>query len=185
MESYPASRPYPVVNRWAKCGTRGVGSSGTMPPGSGAIGRTGPPPEINGLSQRSETFTPNWEALERGTAAHQTVVRTLHRLIEANGGEPLYPDGGLNFDISWMTSACTYVAEVKSLTADNEADQIRLGLGQVLDYHWSYCAARPNMTVKAVLVTERAPRDPRWVHVCAAAGVLLTWPGRMGQDLGL
>ncbi len=92
---------------------------------------------------------------------------------------------GLNFDISWTDPHTTFLVEVKSLTAENEADQIRLGLGQVLDYRWTFTDARPHTPVTAVLVIEQAPRDQRWVLVCAAAGVLLTWPDRMAADLRL
>jgi hypothetical protein len=155
------------------------------PPGAGPLGRTGPAPRFTTLEPQVDAVTPNWQARERGTLAHQQVVLQLHQLIARRGCTPYYGDPEINFDISWTGPEVTYVVEVKSLTADNEADQIRLGLGQVLDYHWTYCTARPHMTVKAVLVTELAPQDPRWVLKCAAAGVLLTWPDRMADDLGL
>lgn len=66
-----------------------------------------------------------------------------------------------------------YVAEVKSLQGAREDQQIRLGLGQLLDY--VYRISRRARRVTPVLVLERQPADARWGGQCTAHGVQLTW----------
>ena len=67
------------------------------------------------------------------------------------------------------------MCEVKSLPAAGTEDrQLRLGIGQVLDYQ--ALMARRNNRVRAVLATERAPSDPRWSLLCEAHGIVLVWP---------
>ena len=51
------------------------------------------------------------------------------------------------------------MAEIKSITADNEEEQLRLGLGQVLRYRQRLLALGHECVV-AVLVPERQPHDP-------------------------
>jgi hypothetical protein len=79
-----------------------------------------------------------------------------------------------DFDIGWRHRGFTYVGEVKSLTKANETKQLRLGLGQVLDYQDELLAHEPN--VLAVLIVERRPTDDRWLLLCQRLGVLIIWP---------
>ena len=46
----------------------------------------------------------------------------------------LSPRGRLSFDIAWEDEGTVFVAEVKSLTTENEEKQLRSGLGQVLGH---------------------------------------------------
>ena len=66
------------------------------------------------------------------------------------------------------------VVEVKSLTSANEAGQIRLGLGQVLDYQHQLDQA--GAKVQAVLAVECAPTGEHWLVLCRRHGVQLVWP---------
>lgn len=66
------------------------------------------------------------------------------------------------------------VVEVKSLTDDNEAFQIRHGLGQVLDY--AYRLRARGFTTQAYVAVEREPdRSSHWRGVCQEQAVVLTW----------
>ena len=74
--------------------------------------------------------------------------------------------------ISMCKSAILYfIAEIKSLTDQNEEKQLRLGLGQVLRY-----ANQLGPAASAVLVAERCPRDKSWGQLCDQLGVILIWP---------
>ena len=65
-----------------------------------------------------------------------------------------------------------FVAEIKSITDDNEEEQLRLGLGQVLRYRHRLRKLGHERVV-AVLVPERPPRDPSWSELCQELGVVL------------
>lgn len=63
-----------------------------------------------------------------------------------------------------------------SLARTSKTQQLRLGLGQVLDYRQAI--ATPGAPIRAALVIEQEPSDLRWVEVCSAVGVVLAWPKR-------
>lgn len=67
-----------------------------------------------------------------------------------------------------------YVAEVKSVTRENEEHQLRLGLGQLLRY--CHLLRSRSEHVIPVLVPELKPRDPEWYHLCKALDVKLAFP---------
>ncbi|MCA9541713.1 MAG: hypothetical protein KC620_22605, partial [Myxococcales bacterium] len=97
---------------------------------------------------------------------------------------------GPRYDLAWMVGGVFYVAEVKSLTPDNEEAQLRLGLGQLLRY-WYAVEQREKMLGQAppevfgVLVVERRPTDANWPALLRDLGLLLIWPEMWrGQALG-
>ena len=65
-----------------------------------------------------------------------------------------------------------FVAEIKSITDDNEEEQLRLGLGQVLRYR-HHLGKLGHQRVVALLVPERTPRDESWNDLCRDLGVIL------------
>lgn len=110
--------------------------------------------------------------LDAGSRAHQ---ETLKKLINHLGDVPVRTPrpGGPLFDAGWSNGRVLYIAEVKSLTGTNQAQQIRLGLGQVLDYHHQL-GGKSNM--KPVLVLQQRPTDvDLWAGLTDRHGVLLTW----------
>lgn len=120
--------------------------------------------------------------LDRGTAAHEALVLTLREHLAETGITAREPAPGVpRFDVGWERSggpATIYIAELKSLTGANEAQQIRLGLGQVLDYAFSIAVAKlaDDSLVQPVLVLEREPSDHRWLALAESLHVVLTWP---------
>ena len=83
---------------------------------------------------------------------------------------PLSPSGQQPaFDLAWRARGQLVVAEVKSLALDIELTQVRLGLGQVLDYAHT-------LNARPVLVFERRPNSPRWEALCDRHSVALAWP---------
>lgn len=111
---------------------------------------------------------------ERGLRAHRVTQQLLAQYLRSIGIEPQSPvPGGVDFDLGWHHAGCFFVAEVKSITVDNEERHLRLGLGQVL---WYAHNLRRGFPVTAVLVAERAPANQEWAKLCANMGVILTWP---------
>jgi hypothetical protein len=122
-----------------------------------------------------DPFSPDPDAIDRGLRGH---ARTQNKLasflgaagIEARRPKPAEPD----FDLAWTHRGWWYVAEIKSLTGTNEAKQLRLGLGQVLDYQDQLMTRHSR--VRAVLVVESRPADERWLQLCERHEVTLVWP---------
>lgn len=110
--------------------------------------------------------------LDAGTAAHEATVEALIfyleltevAVVKPRPGEPL-------FDAAWHHNGRMYLAEVKSLTGAHQDQQIRLGVGQVLDYTHQM----QHRTPCPVLVLEKEPDDGRWLSMAEAVGIVLTW----------
>lgn len=122
-------------------------------------------------------LTLNLDALDRGTAAHEATVAALSRTLERRGLLPQRPGRHAPaFDVGWTEDGGVNIAEVKSLTGTDQTQQIRLGLGQVLDYaqqiRLSWLSSSP---VQPVLVLEHEPSHPRWTETASSAGVKLIW----------
>lgn len=120
--------------------------------------------------------------VERATRGHATTQNKLAAHLMGNGYVPLSPrPGEPNFDIAWMQHGVLYVAEIKSITPQNEEQQLRMGLGQVL--HYRYRLQSMGMIVQAVLMTERQPFNTEWVDLCRNLDVILTWPDNLAATI--
>lgn len=123
-----------------------------------------------------DPFAVDPDIVERGVNGHAKTQNLLADYVERQGYKPLRPQLiGPQYDVGWEAGSHFYVAEVKSLTDDNEERQLRYGLGQLLRYRHLLSAV--HRRVNAVLAVERAPSDPSWHRLCAHLGVLLVWPG--------
>jgi len=116
--------------------------------------------------------------LDEGTAAHQETLTLLTAaLLPAVAWGLSRPKA----DAAWRCRsdpAVLVIAEVKSLTGAHQAQQIRLGIGQVLDYMVHLRSGPPAgvETIHPVLILEKEPDDhERWASVAAAGGIALTW----------
>ena len=115
------------------------------------------------------------DAMDRATNAHSVLQNTLEAHARSNGGKTFSP-GTLDpqFDLAWEKDNVLYLAEVKSLTAANEASQLRLGLGQLL--HYKFLLNDGTTHVKAILFVEHEPASQAWVGLCSQYEVTLLWP---------
>jgi len=83
--------------------------------------------------------------------------------------------GDPDFDLAWVADGVLHVCEIKSLTPENETAQLRLALGQVLEYR--HRLAERGISVIAVIAVERPPKDPSRIEICGALEIPLVWPG--------
>jgi hypothetical protein len=114
------------------------------------------------------------EALDRASAAHERTVRGLAAALSSIDVEARLPDRrGPRFDLGWRRGRRLFIAEVKSLTGADEAQQIRLGFGQVLDYTTQLRLGEHR--VQPVVVLERRPRSGRWLDLARETGVILDY----------
>jgi hypothetical protein len=117
------------------------------------------------------------DATGRGLRAHRHLQNKLSDLAREAGYEPRRPTPtNPSFDIGWTTPEGVVVVEVKSCTKANEVQQLRLGIGQVLDYEDVLLSS--GVAVQPVLYLERAPKDSRWVSLAERHNIWLIWPGR-------
>ena len=71
---------------------------------------------------------------------------------------------------------------MKSVTDSNEVSQLRLAVGQVLDYK-DRLQRTHDTDVRAIVAVERRPSDDRWVELCAQHEMILTWPDHFIEDI--
>lgn len=140
-----------------------------------------PPPARPRTAGKARVFMVDPDEVDRYTAAHKSTQNRLADAVRRHGLVPLSPAvGDPQFDVAWMQGATAYVAEVKSLTNENEERQLRLGLGQVLSY--AHLLDWPNATrVQPVLAVEGEPNASYWKGLCAKLGVILTWPDKYDE----
>ena len=117
------------------------------------------------------------DAAGRGLRAHNRLQNQLSDLVEAAGYTPIDPESPIDpaFDLAWFMEQTLFVVEVKSCTQDNQTQQLRLGIGQVLDYEDTLVAR--GHTVQPVLYLEKQPADLRWSGLTRRHGIQLIWPG--------
>jgi hypothetical protein len=149
--------------------------------------QTEQPPLMTGSAYRSQdeagTVAPpvartslDPDAAGRGLRSHRQLQNSLAGVVESAGLTPLSPaPHDPDFDLAWEAgSDHLVVVEVKSLTRANEIRQLRMGLGQVLDY--TDTLGRRYATVTPILYLPRRPTDQRWIALADGHGVLLRWP---------
>ena len=153
----------------------------TASPGLGAPYRQVP---VTGLSGSRDPFSVDPALVERGLRGHTETQNELASVLSNAGIEPrrgLPP--GPDFDLAWQKDGTIFVAEVKSITSENEKHQLRVGLGQVLHYRQRLSALGHDRVV-AVLVPERQPGDPSWRELCQELGVVLLCRNESNARLG-
>ena len=97
--------------------------------------------------------------------------------MEAAGYTPIDPESPIDpaFDLAWFVEHTLFVVEVKNCTEVNQTQQLRMGIGQVLDYEDTLLAR--GHTVQPVLYLEEQPADPHWSGLAQRHGIQLIWPG--------
>jgi hypothetical protein len=95
----------------------------------------------------------------RGLRAHNVTQNLLARAVRNAGHEPrgARPDEP-QFDLAWGSGDVVWVAEVKSITPQNEERQLRTALGQVLRYR--QLLESEGRTVKAMLPKQNPQIHP-------------------------
>ena len=122
---------------------------------------------------------PDPDLVGRGNRAHRHTRNALAARLKSLGIQPLdAAPSDPPFDLAWWKGDVLYVAEVKSLTKENEEHQLRLGLGQLLRY--CHLLRKRADHVIPVLAPELKPRDPEWGQLCKALNVRLAFPPDFG-----
>lgn len=140
-------------------------------------------PANEDVAEERDPFLVDPDAFDRANAAHRTTQNSVAAWAEERGFEPISPrPGEPQFDVGWRSGQAIYIVEVKSLLSVRENGQLRLGLGQVLDYRATLSMTK-NIPVQVGLVTSRPPSSPRWEPLLLAHDVGLAWPGEFERLL--
>ena len=112
----------------------------------------------------------NAEAHERAVAEHHELTERLRRFLSEAGFE-----GGLRndvpVDLAWRgPSGDVVIAEIKSCFGDGDTEQLRLGLGQLLEYRERLVGL--GVFAEAVLLVSRV-KDDIWYDICTSVDVCL------------
>lgn len=109
------------------------------------------------------------DKVDRGLNGHRKTQDALADWLSAQGIEPLSPTGVPTFDLAWRVGGELFVGEVKSLMPENEVHQIRLAIGQVLEYGH-------RLDATPVVILERKPTDEMWLDLTRRLDIWLVWP---------
>jgi hypothetical protein len=158
------------------------------------------PPSPGGEVPESRVFKTNPDKIDRGTTAHKKTQNALAKALQKANLKPRsQKQGDPAFDIAWRDDdvkgvAVAFIGEVKSLTVENESWQIRLAIGQVLDYVHTLDSLRkadslpPQWNgvhaVRGVVAVERQPtKVDHWTGLCNEHDIILTWPEKYDDML--
>ncbi|GHJ17074.1 hypothetical protein [Micromonospora sp. AKA38] len=111
------------------------------------------------------------ERYRAGVDEHDRLCRSLLDHLASIG----VPCGtglrGVPVDLAWRDSdGRQFIAEVKSIVGGNDVEQLRLGLGQVLEYR--HRLVTRDLPVHAVLLVS-GDTESVWWDICAENGVIL------------
>lgn len=120
---------------------------------------------------------------DRATQVHRSLENWLMAKLRERTIEPLDPAGEPYFDLAWRVGLVLHVCEVKS-SSNNEVHQLRLGLGQIIQYRHLLGRTAARVPVMASILIEGPPADMRWVQICVEQQVLLFWPACWDDVLG-
>lgn len=115
--------------------------------------------------------------LDRGSIAHENLLLALKRALSPTELR-VAAGAGPQFDAAWVDPgepSRLWVVEAKSLTGVREDQQIRLGIGQLLDYCYALRTMEHEFReIVPVLVLEREPADGRWAPLSKSLNIVLT-----------
>lgn len=107
--------------------------------------------------------------IDKSTIEHKIAQNLLANWLLSKGLKPLSPyPNGPQFDLAWIDKE-KFVVEVKSINESNESKQIRLAIGQVLEYAFETEA-------KPVIMLNKQPKDTRWQLLCDHLNIQLFFP---------
>lgn len=115
-------------------------------------------------------ITRNWDSLDAATSLHSATQNEIANLLQQMNVVPISPAASdPQFDLAWRRPDL-FVCEVKTTTSANRRQQIRLGLGQLVDYR--YRLQTPDASVSCVLVITSPPTSEER-EICAHVGIRL------------
>lgn len=138
-----------------------------------------PAPYVRRATPSANDRLVDGDASTTGWADHEDTVARLHTQVIDAGLTPLpRSELAVECDLAWRTADTLVVVEVKSINEENESHQVRLGLGQVIDYRTALeCTDQP---IRAIVAVSGPARSGRWPTVCETSRVEFVDPPTFG-----
>lgn len=140
-------------------------------------------PAVVAAHGRSEVLV-DMEHLAERTQGHERLLLELMAQLPASATLRLPGTDQPRFDAGWddpCDGGHVYIVEAKTLQEGSVNGQLRLGLGQVLDYAQAVREALQARRVTPVLLVDRAPEE-RWRRVLESVGAILIHPEKSGSS---
>lgn len=121
--------------------------------------------------------------LERANAAHETVLQAMRRNLAARGGECFQ---SVLIDLACILGRSPHIVEAKSISPDNEVEQVRHAFAQLRDYRFRHSAEEPfvGREVDLWVALSSIPQDSWTADFLRYEGILLVWLGKDGKLAG-
>ncbi len=127
-----------------------------------------------GRAMGTGTLEIDLDERDRRLREHCQIIDDVAAAARWRGYEPLSPlSAECAYDLAWQLGKTLHVVEVKTTTSVSEVQQLRLGLGQVLEYRTTL--SDQGWQVRAHLMVSRKPTSARAVAACVATGVDVWW----------
>jgi hypothetical protein len=129
-----------------------------------------------------EPYLIDLSELDRATRLHARTQNKASEVIRRRGLSPMSPGPtDPQFDLAWCCSSGLVVAEVKTVQPANHIQQVRLGLGQVIEYRHRLSGTVSDPVVAVLILS--APPDPLMRDVCRTVQVIATDINKMETTL--
>ena len=121
--------------------------------------------------------------LERANAAHEAVLQAIRCNLAARGGECFQ---SVLIDLACILGGSPHIVEAKSISPDNEVEQVRHAFAQLRDYRFRHRAEHPfvGREVGLWVALSSIPQDGWAADFLRHEGILLVWLGEDGKLAG-
>ncbi|MDA7856358.1 DUF3578 domain-containing protein [Gammaproteobacteria bacterium] len=144
--------------------------------------------EINfrNYSKPKNIATPKKESLSKSGAkkrnisfnSHKEMELELATILEKSGISPFQVSSGPNVDLCWKSKLGLNIIEVKSINKHNEDHQIRIGIGQLLEYIHRFKKLGSDIENAYLCLTDE-PRKALWSEVLEGVNIELITPSNI------
>lgn len=139
---------------------------------------------VGGIDASPAIIEQDWDALDKATRAHMDLQNRIAAIVASAGLVPLSPSpGDPQFDIAWKPRGRFVVCEVKTSNKDNARQQLRLGLGQVLEYRTALASLLSVEVVAAIVCQQLPPTETR--RAISGCGVRLLAEESIQEDIAV
>jgi hypothetical protein len=149
-----------------------------------SVGRWRPFTPLAPVAKRAPApFTWDTDAKDAETQEHADVLNRLYRLLQSAEVSVVCGTTRPACDLAFKTRAGITIVEAKSLPNGSDDHQMRVGLGQVLEYR-AELSNHVDRPIHAIVAVPRAPdRAATWRSACDGAGVTLLVVGPATRGL--